>query len=74
MSDEQSDGAIIVVANHLFGRMKFGEWKKHVANVETTNNTLPAHSNRRRVEVRAEAMALSLIVEEIMTGSACITS
>ena len=59
MSDEQSDGAITVVANHLFGRKEFGEWKKHAANEETTNNTLPAHSNRRRVEVRAEAMALS---------------
>ena len=68
MSDEQSDGAIMVVANYLFGRKEFGEWKQHVANEETTNNTLPAHSNRRRVE----AMALSLIVEELMSGSACV--
>ena len=70
MSDEQSDGAIMVVANYLFGRKDFGEWKQYVPNEETTNNTMPTHSNRRRVEVRTEALALSLIVEDIMSGSA----
>ena len=58
----------MVVANYLCRRKEFGEWKQHVANEETTNNTLPAHSNRRRVE----AMALSLIIEELMSGSACV--
>ena len=72
MSDEQSDGAIMVVANYLFGRKEFGEWKPYVQNSEATNNTLPAHSNRRRVEVQTEALALALIVEEIMSGTACV--
>ena len=72
MSDHQSDGAIIGVANHLFGRTNYGEWKKHMTNSETTKNTLPAHSNRRRVEVQVEAMTLHMIVEELMTGEACV--
>ena len=42
MSDHQSDGAIIVVANYLFERKKYGEWKKYMANSGTTKNTLPA--------------------------------
>ena len=72
MSDHQSDGAIIVVANHLFGRKKYGELKKYMANSETTKNALPAHSNRRRVEVLVETMALHMVVEELMTGEACV--
>ena len=43
-----------------------------MANNETTKNTLPAHSNIRRVEVQVEAMALHMIVEEIMTEEACV--
>ena len=42
-----------------------------MANSENTKNTLPAHSNRRHVEVQVEAMALHMIVEELMTGEAC---
>ena len=64
MLDHQSDGAIIGVANHLFGRTNYGEWKKHMTNSETTKNTLPAHSNRRRVEVQA--------VKQLMTGETCV--
>ena len=72
MSDHQSDGAIIGVANHLFGRTNYGEWKIHMTNSETTKNTLPAHSNRRRVEVQVEAMALHMIVKQLMTGETCV--
>ena len=72
MSDHQSDGAIIGVANHLFGRTNYGEWKKHMTNSETTKNTLPAHSNRRRVEVQVEAMALHMIVKQLITGETCV--
>ena len=72
MSGHQSDGAIIVVANHLFGRKKYGELKKYMANSETTKNALPAHSNRSRVEVLVETMALHMVVEELMTGEACV--
>ena len=71
MSDHQSDEAIIVVANHLFGRKNYEEWKKYMANSET-KNTLPAHSNRRRVEVQVEAMALHMIVKQLMTGETCV--
>ena len=39
-----------------------------MANSENTKNTLPAHSNRRHVEVQVEAMALHMIVEELITG------
>ena len=39
---------------------------------ETSKNTLPAHSNRRRVEVQVEAMALHMIVKELMTGETCV--
>ena len=72
MSDHQSDGAIIVVANHLFGRKKYGKLKKYIANSETTKNALSAHSNRRRVEVLVETMALHMVVEELMRGEACV--
>ena len=43
-----------------------------MANSETTKNTLPAHSNRRRVEVQVEAMALHMIVKQLMTGETCV--
>ena len=43
-----------------------------MANSETTKKTLTSHSNRRRVEVQVEAMALHVIVEELMTGEACV--
>ena len=33
MSDEKSDEAIIVVANDLFGRKHFGEWRKYTPNI-----------------------------------------
>ena len=72
MSDHQSDGAITVVANHLFGEKKYREWKKYMANSETTKNTLPAHGHRRRVEAQVEAMELHMIVEELITGEACV--
>ena len=48
------------------------EWKKYMVNTENTKNTLPAHTNGRRVEVQVEAMALHMIIEELMTGEACV--
>ena len=72
MSDEKSDEAIIVVANDLFGRKHFGEWRKYTPNKEVNINNLPAHSNTRCVEVQMVAMLLHLIVEELITGSACV--
>jgi hypothetical protein len=62
MSHRQAEGAIITVGNELFGR----KWKVHSPDVPTDCDTLPAMSNIRRTEPYMEAMALSIIVEEIM--------
>ena len=64
MSQVQAEGAIVEVGNILFGR----NWKFYDKDLHTTCNTLPAGSNMRRVESYIAAMALSSIVEEIMTG------
>ena len=64
MSQVQAEGAIVEVGNILFGR----NWKFYDKDLPTNCNTLPAGSNMRRVEPYIEAMALSSIVEEIMTG------
>ena len=58
MSDDQSDGTIIAVANHLLEQKKCREWKKYAPNIETNKNTLPVHSNRTCVEVQMKAMSL----------------
>ena len=39
MTDEQSDGAIIEVANHLFGWEIYGKWNKYQPNEPYDNNT-----------------------------------
>ena len=66
MSQEQIVGAVITVANELFGRKDHGEWKAYNFESPTDKNTLPAMSNTRRTEPYIEAMALSLIVDEMM--------
>ena len=66
MSKDQVIGAIITVANELFGRKKYGEWKPYCRENPTDKKTLPAMSNTRRTEMYVEAMALSMIVEEMM--------
>ena len=68
LSHNQS-AAIAVVANKIFGREKFGEWKLHSNLAVCDENTMPATSNNRRVEPEMEAMALCSIVEEIMDNS-----
>lgn len=64
MSQAQAEGAIVEVANGLFNR----NWKVYDKHSPTNRDTLPAGSNMRRVEPYIEAMALSSIVEEIMSG------
>jgi len=64
MSQRQCEGAIIEVANNLFGR----KWKFYDKELPTDADTLPAGSNTRRTESYIEAMALSAIVEEIVEG------
>ena len=63
MSQEQVEGAIVAVANMLFGR----KWKVYSKNTYgTDNNTLPSMSNTRRTERYMDAMALYYIVEEFL--------
>ena len=58
----------------MFGREKYGMWREHINGTVSDENTMPAPSNARRVELYMEAMALSAIVEEIMSndGDNCI--
>ena len=69
LSHNQASAAIAVVANKIFRREKFGEWKLHSNLAVCDENTMPATSNNRRVEPEMEAMALCSIVEEIMDNS-----
>ena len=66
MSQNQIEGSIITIANELFGRKEFGEWKLYDRLTTPDNNTLPSLSNIRRTESYMEAMALNFIVQEIM--------
>ena len=68
MSQHQAEAAIVETGNALFGR----DWKYFDPEEPTDSNTLPAGSNTRRVEPYFEAMALSTIVEEIMSGSKAV--
>ena len=66
MSQSQVEGAIITVANELFGRKYHGKWKIYDRDTPQDKNTLPAMSNIRSNQQCMETMALSMIVEEIM--------
>ena len=66
MSENMAQGAIIEVANYLFGRKEHGEWKPYKPGEVSDCNTLPSPSNTNRTEPYIEAMILSHIVEEIM--------
>ena len=68
LSHRQAQAAIVTVANNLFGREEFGEWKMFTAKEKFDNNTLPAPNNIRRTESYLEALALNCVVEEMMTG------
>ena len=54
------------MANILFGRQEFGEWKIHEKGQEVDYNTLPAPTNINRTEPYLETMILASIVTEIM--------
>ena len=66
LSEAQAQGAIVAVANILFGRQEFGEWKVFEKEKEVDFNTLPASTNINRTEPYFEAMILAGIVTEIM--------
>ena len=59
MSERQAQGAIVAVANILFGRKDLGEWKLYEKNKVADVNNLPAPSNINRTEQCAEAMVLA---------------
>ena len=63
MSKNQIEGSILHVANLLFGR----NWKSHTENDVSDRDTLPAMSSLRCTEPYMEAMALSSIVDEMMS-------
>ena len=68
MSEAQVQGAIISVANILFNRKEFGEWKLFDKGTPTDPNTLPAPTNINRTEPYIKAMISAGIVEEVMNG------
>ena len=64
----QPEGAIITVANQLFGRNEFGPWQVYSWELESNNNILPPMSNTRRPEPYMEVMALCQVVNDIMAA------
>ena len=67
MSSRQAEGAVVTVANLLFGCQDFGPWKIYDKKVSSDCHTLPAPTNLNRVEPCMEAMVLAGIVTEIMS-------
>ena len=67
MSSSQVQGAIVTVANDLFGRKECGAWKTYDEGEGIDINTLPCPKAVRQTESYMEAMALGMIVNEIMS-------
>ena len=63
MSKNQIEGAILIIANLLFGRT----WKPYNEQGIPDFDTLPSMANVRENEPFFEVMALNAIVEELMT-------
>ena len=55
------------MADILFGRQEFGEWKIYEKGKELDYNTLPVPKNINRTEQYFETMILAGIVTEIMS-------
>ena len=66
LSEAQAQDAISV-ANILFGRQEFREWKIYEKGKEVDYNTLPAPTNMNRTKPYFEIMILASIVTEIMS-------
>ena len=66
LSEAQAQGAISV-ANILFGRQEFREWKIYEKGKEVDYNTLPTPTNMNRTKPYFEIMILASIVTEIMS-------
>ena len=63
ISEKQAEGAVVEVANTLFGR----KWKLYEQNQVTDNNILPAPSNINRTELSAEAMVLPSVMDDMVS-------
>ena len=68
MSKRQALGSVCTVANNIFGRKEYGEWKTFTDGVPTDQNTLPAPQNINRTETYVEALVLSGIAHDIMSS------
>ena len=66
LSKAQAQGAISL-ANILYGRQKFREWKIYEKGKEVDYNTLPTPTNMNRTKPYFEIMILASIVTEIMS-------
>ena len=69
MFKRQIEGAIVTIANMLFGR----EWKPFNKHQTPDLDTLPSMRNILQTEPLLEAMALNVIVEEIMKDDTIAT-
>ena len=69
MSKSQVEGAILEVANTLFGR----KWKAYQTKGDVDAMTLPSMKNALHTESNFEALALCAIVEEIMKEDSTAT-
>ena len=68
LSKNQAQGAICTVANNLFGRKKYGEWKQYERDEPTVYNTLPVISNTNKTEAYVKALIPAGIMNEIMSS------
>ena len=73
MSARQVQGAITTIANDLFGRKEYGQWKTNEESQTIDVNTLPCQKSFRVTETCLEAMALGRIVDEIMDDTSDVT-
>ena len=64
LSEAQAQGAISL-ANILYGRQKFREWKIYEKGKEVDYNTLPAPTNMNRTKPYFEIIILASFVTEI---------
>ena len=69
MSYNQAEAAVRETANHLFGREEFGKWKSFDPDQPVDSNTLPQRRNSRENSKLFEAMALNLLVEDVMNST-----
>ena len=70
LSENQAEASVCIIANILFGRNKYGKWKRYDKEKPIDRNTLPAPTNTNRTEAYVESLILAAIADEIMTPGA----